>query len=470
MNKPANYRSQPASGDGQPMPSIMLIKMKKTVTVIALGMGLWMVAEAVRGQTREQKVRSDKAKVEADGFWIYNDLALGMTEAKRTNQPLIVVLRCIPCEECVKLDDELVDQNETLRPLLEKFVRVRLISTNGLDLSLFQYDTDQSFAVFLLNADGTIYGRFGTRSDQRSWADDVSIEGLARALEGALALHARFPAVRDSLAGKRGPAPEFPVPEKFPLLSGKYGPKLDYEGNVVRSCIHCHQIGDAQREYYRSTSGTIPEQVLFPYPHPKSLGLILDPRERASVRRVIEGSLAAQAGFQVNDTLLSLQGQPLLSIADMQWVLHHTPAEGGAVRVRLRRGEQTKELTWNLPAGWRRQDDIAWRASSWGLRRFAFGGMYLKPLTDEQRTAARLAPDAFGLYVQHVGQFAPHDGAKRAGVRSGDVLIRFADRSDLPRETDLLAYALETVTPGMTIPITILRNGEPLDLKIPTAR
>src|SRR5262245_42268570 len=130
-------------------------------------------------QTREQKVRGDKAKVEAEGFWIYNDLAHGFMEAKQTGQPLLVVLRCIPCEQCVKLDDDLVEKDERLRPLLEKFIRVRVVSANGLDLSLFQFDTDQSFAVFMLNADGTIYGRFGTRSDQVNWTDDVSIEGLA---------------------------------------------------------------------------------------------------------------------------------------------------------------------------------------------------------------------------------------------------------------------------------------------------
>src|SRR5881227_2595597 len=131
-------------------------------------------ASVASAQTREEKVRSDKAKVEADGFWIYNDLAKGYAEAKKTGQPLLVVLRCIPCEQCVKLDDDLVEKDKRLRPLLEKFVRVRVISANGLDLSLFQFDTDQSFAVFMLNADGTIYGRFGTRSDQTHWANDVS--------------------------------------------------------------------------------------------------------------------------------------------------------------------------------------------------------------------------------------------------------------------------------------------------------
>ena len=47
----------------------------------------------------------------------------------------------------------LVDKDPVLRPLLEKFVRVRVVSTNGLDLSIFQYDYDQSFAAFLLNAE-----------------------------------------------------------------------------------------------------------------------------------------------------------------------------------------------------------------------------------------------------------------------------------------------------------------------------
>ncbi len=114
--------------------------------------------------SREDRLKLDRKKVEAEGFWIYNDLSKGFAEAKKSGKPMLVVLRCVPCVECVKLDDDLVDQDPVVRPLLDKFVCVRIISTNGLDLSLFQYDTDQSFAVFMLNADGTIYGRFGTRS------------------------------------------------------------------------------------------------------------------------------------------------------------------------------------------------------------------------------------------------------------------------------------------------------------------
>src|SRR5262245_39886671 len=108
--------------------------MGRTI-LLALAAGAVLVGSAA-AQTREQKVLGDRQKIEAEGFWIYNDLARGFAEAKITGKPLLVVLRCIPCEECVKLDDDVVNRNDRVRPLLDKFVRVRLVSTNGLDLSL----------------------------------------------------------------------------------------------------------------------------------------------------------------------------------------------------------------------------------------------------------------------------------------------------------------------------------------------
>src|SRR5690606_12493665 len=176
-------------------------------------------------------------------------------------------LRCIPCEECVKLDDELMDNDPVLRPLMEQFVCARQVSTNGLDLSLFQFDTDQSFAVFMLNADGTIYGRFGTRSHRTEWYGDVSIEGLAKASTKALELHAEYPASKPLVARKRGAPLEVASPEQYPSLRERYTDTLNVTGDVVKSCIHCHQIGDARREWYRAKGEPIPTKLLFPYPH-----------------------------------------------------------------------------------------------------------------------------------------------------------------------------------------------------------
>src|SRR5262249_48276100 len=226
---------------------------------------------------------------------------------------------------------DLVNADKRVRPLLEKFVCVRVVSTNGLDLSLFQFDYDQSFAALLLSADGAIYGRFGTRSHRTSWSDDVSLEGLAKALQGGLELHQRYPQNQADLAGKRGPAPEVARPELYPTLKGIYTAKLNYETKVVQSCIHCHQIGDAQRDLARARKEPFPEQLLFSYPHPKILGLILDRRERATVQQVEAGSLAAKAGFTKGDRIRKLQGQALLSIADVQWVLHQASPRGATL-------------------------------------------------------------------------------------------------------------------------------------------
>jgi serine protease Do len=433
--------------------------------IIVLGMPTLALA-----QSRDQKVRTDKEKFEAAGYWIYNDLAKGFAEAKKTGRPLLVTLRCIPCEHCVKLDDELVETDAKLRPMLDKFVRVRVVSANGLDLSLFQFDTDQSYTVFMLNGDGSIYGRYGTRSDQLLYADDVSIEGLTKALEGALALHANYPANKDELALKKGPPPEFAVPEKMPKMQGKYGSTINYEANVMQSCIHCHQIGDALKQHHREKSTKLPEHILFPYPHPKSLGLILSPRERASVIRVDEGSLAEKAGFKAGDEIEKIGGQTPLSIADVQWVLHHTPADGGEVAAKVMRDGKRVDLSLKLPEGWKQLDDIAWRASSWELRRISFGGLFMKKMPVEEQAEKKLPTDKLALKVQHVGQFAPHNRAKLAGFLKDDIVVSFNDRTDMLRETDLLEYSLNEIEPGTVVPVKILRQGKPMTLQLPVGK
>ncbi|MCH7988867.1 MAG: PDZ domain-containing protein [Planctomycetes bacterium] len=430
-------------------------------------MGLVAVAGPIEAQTREQKVRADRDKVVAEGFWIYNDFEKGLAKAKETGKPLLVVLRCIPCEECVKLDEELMEQDPHLKPLLDKFIRVRLVSTNGLDLSLFQFDYDQSFAVFLLNADKTIYGRFGTRSHQTLWSLDVSIAGLAKAMSGALKMHSEFPKNKAALAAKQGPKPVYATPEKFPSLADKYGSKLNYQGNVVRSCIHCHQIGDAQRQLYREQKKPIPETILFQYPHPKILGLILDPTEKATVQQVIENSPADSAGFRRGDEILTLEDQQLLSIADIQWVLHNA-GKKTSLKAEVRRGDKTVELKMSLAEGWRRRDDLSWRVTSWPLRRMVTGGLVLAELTAEQRADSDLSDkDTMALLVKHVGQYGPHAAAKKAGFRKGDIVVSYDGRTNLKRETDVIVYAITARKLGDRVPVIVLRGKRRLTLMLP---
>jgi hypothetical protein len=436
----------------------------RTLSSLCIALSL---ASTALAQTREEIVRGDKEKVEAAGFWIYNDLPAAFDEAERTGKPIVVVLRCLPCHECVKLDDELVDTDPVIRPLLEQFVCARQVSTNGLDLSLFQYDTDQSFAVFFLNADGTIYGRFGTRSHRTEWIGDVSLEGLAKALQGALDLHANYDAVKASLAGKRGDAPEVASPELYPSLKDKYTDALNYEGDVVKSCIHCHQIGDAQRAFYWHANRPIPERILWPYPHPKSVGLIMDPNEMATLKEVVPDSPAAAAGLQSGDAIQSFNGQPMLSIADVQWVLHNVDPAGGDVPVSVLRNGEPLDVTLALEEDWRRAGDLSWRVTTWGLRRMAAGGLILETLPDEERRERDLPDDAMALRVKGVGRYGPHATARKTGFREGDVIIEFDGRRDLMSEQELLTYVVTSRKPGDRVPVTVLRGRREVEYRLP---
>lgn len=415
-------------------------------------------------QERELKVRKDKSRVESDGFWIYNDLPRGIDEARQSGKPLLVVFRCIPCEACAQLDEDVVQRDPRVRALLDKFVPVRIVHANGLDLSLFQFDYDQSWAAFFLNADLTIYGRYGTRSHQTESKDDVSLEGFAKALQGALELHAQFPKHKAALAAKRGPTSEIKTPEQFPSLKGKYGAKLDYEGKVVQSCIHCHQVGEALRLMARASTSPPSDKVLYPYPNPKILGLILDPKERATVKDVVRGSSAEQDGFRVGDEIVTLAGQPILSIADVQWVLHHA-GETETLQCDVSRDGQLATLSLTLRKGWRQRDDISWRATSWDLRRMTLGGLLLESLTDQQRRDLPIPPDRLALRVKHVGQYGDHAVAKRAGFLKEDVIVAVDGDSSPLTESALMVRLFRSKRPGDEITLEVLRGTKRLELR-----
>ena len=147
-----------------------------------------------------------------------------------------------------------------------------------------------------------------------------------------------------------------------------------------------------------------------------------------------------------------------MSIADIQWVLHHVPASG-TLEAEVSRGEETRTLSLSLDDGWRRRSDISWRATSWDLRRMAFGGMLLKEMTPEERHAAGLTDDGMALRVEHVGQYGEHAVARNAGVQPGDIIVSYDGLKDDERESDLLAYAMQRKSPGDKVSLTLLRDG-----------
>jgi serine protease Do len=414
---------------------------------------------------REQAVRNDRQSLSGDERWTYNDLDSGFELAKKTGKPLLVVLRCVPCKACTGIDESVVRAKD-LQGLLDEFVCVRVINSNALDLSRFQFDYDLSFSTLVFNADGTLYGRFGSWQHQLDELD-VSTAGFKACLERALEVHRAYPSNQDSLKPKQGGPTPFAVPVEIPGLAGKYERELKWESdNVTQSCVHCHQIGHAFRAWHRNRGERIPDELIYPMPDPITLGLQIDNRTTGLVRRVRALSLAERAGFQKRDDVVAIDGAPIFSVADMAWALHRAPDQG-SMRWTVLSGGQRQDLTLDLPFGWRRESDISERVGTWQMRAMALGGMVLKTATPSQRTAWKLSQEDLGLLVHAVGEFGDHAAAKNAGFRKGDVVLSIEGIEQPIDESKLIGQILREHPGKGSLPVVVLREGKRLLLQLP---
>jgi serine protease Do len=441
------------------------ISMQPPRLWLALGFAVLstsVLADAVKD--REGAVRNDRATMENDKRWIYNDWQRGFEQAKWAHKPLLVVLRCVPCLSCQGIDAGVLTQPD-LAPLLDQFVCVRLINANTLDLALFQVDYDLSFSAVMFNGDGTVYGRFGSWKHQKN-SQDKDTAGFKRALEGAVAIHKNYPANKMALAGKQGAPMPFKTSTEIPELAKKYKRELDWEGKVVQSCVHCHQVGDAVRTFYREQKKAIPAEWIYPWPAPDSIGASLAPDYPAKVESVASGSIAAKSGLQAGDEVLSIAGQPLVSIADVSWVLHRAP-ESASLPALVKRGNTQTPVTIELPAGWRNKASEPRRVGTWHMRGMATGGLVLEDLPDDVRATRGIDKGDLALLVKFVGQYNNHAAAKRAGFQKDDVLVQVGGLKKRMSEGEFMGTLLQNNFPGEKLKTTVLRGDQRVELMLP---
>lgn len=334
---------------------------------------------------------------------------------------------------------------------------VRLVQMNGLDLSLFQFDYDQTLAALFLNADGTVYGRFGTRAGSGvNSTTHISLAAFRKAMERALALHRAYPANRAQLAAKRGPAPEYRTANQMPGME-------DRPARVAakdHGCIHCHQVREVPLRQKWST-GKLTAADLWVYPLPENTGMKMVVDDGLRVASVVPGSPAARAGIMAGDVLRTLEGQPLVSQADIQWVLNRAP-DAAALQAEYLRAGKPRQATLALSGDWKKTD-LSWRPSSGpGLR----WGVWFSWLSPEERTKLGVPESAVGLQVKNL--FLPRAAAvQNAGLKVGDVILTADGKTGFANEGELLAYLRLNHAPGDRVPLSVLRGRQRLDLTIP---
>jgi len=327
---------------------------------------------------------------------------------------------------------------------------------NGVDLRQFQFDYDQTFAVMFLNADGTVYGRYGTRAGNGpNSTTHVSLPSLKKAMERALELHRGYPSNRSQLAGKQGKTPEFRFARDMPELKDR---PLKVASN--KGCIHCHTVRETPIRS-KWLSGSLKPADLWVYPLPENTGMKLVVDDGLRVASITPGSPAERAGLRPGDDLQSLDGQPLMSQADVQWVLHNAPTEV-RLPVAYSRAGQAFTGALALSGNWK-ETDLGWRPSSGpGLR----SGVWSIALSDEDRQKRGIPPGGMALEVKNL--FLPRAApVQSAGVRIGDVIVAVDGKADLLTEGKFLAYLRLTHPPGDRTTFTIQRGAQRMELVVP---
>jgi S1-C subfamily serine protease len=284
-----------------------------------------------------------------------------------------------------------------------------------------------------------------------------SLEGFKKALRSALELHDQYPKCKPSLEGKKSWKPGWKTPEVIPENKGHYK-RLTTDR---RGCLCCHCVQSGEILAKRKLKIPLDDGQLWVFPMPDLLGLHFDRLEKATVRSVDAGSVGENAGFQKGDRVLTVEKQPIISIADVQWVLH-SARDGAKIKVKVDRGGKKTDLTLPLLKGWRRKRGFAWRRSTWPLRQRILG-LVLETLPDDERDRIGVSEGALALRIKNVTPAnvkKSNSSARSIGLRKGDVIIGVDGKTKPMTESDLLGYVFQKKPPGSKLTLKVHRGGK----------
>lgn len=314
----------------------------------------------------------------------------------------------------------------------------------GVDLNVFDFDYDLTWAAFFMNSENYVYGRYGSR-DEGSAEAGLSLKGLKYAMQQALNAYKKTPRAKSEIkhAERRG------LPAKIENYPAAARVKKD-------ACFHCHQVHNFQHDLFLSKKSWNKDRMWI-FPPPKTIGLEMDIDQGNKIAAVTPETSAEKSGLQPGDVLQKLNRIAIASGADIQYALQNAPQQG-TINAAWTRNDRTMSGTIELFQGWR-ISDISWRGSMWSMPPAM--GIYGRDLTSAEKAKLGLGKDRLAFSQ---GNYVPPK-PKQAGIRAKDIIIGVDGKPLKMTMLQFNVYMRTNYNVGDKVTFNLFRKGK--RIKVP---
>src|ERR1051325_10124090 len=166
-------------------------------------------------------------------------------------------------------DTQVVCHDQRFAKLSDEFIVLRMSHMRGVNINLFQFDYNENWMGFFLDADGRIYARYGS-VDPETRESRNSVDGLLHSMKAVLTIHGA-----EKAKGTMPPVKPLPVyrPEEIPAMPAQ----------AKNGCIECHMVQTAMNSQHLK-EGKSPREAFWAYPPPDNIGIKLDSKRGNVIR------------------------------------------------------------------------------------------------------------------------------------------------------------------------------------------